>query len=267
MSNLAKRVVTAGLGLPLVGALVLWEVRWGFGALVLVVVGLALAEYAAITLPGRTAVERAPVVAAGVLLALGIYMRPEAAAVWITATVVLMGIAALARPGDISGAAARLGIAGFGVFYIGGLAITLALLQRDVPAGPYWVFVAIGVTFANDTGAYFAGRALGRRKLYPSISPGKTVEGAVGGLVGALLFMFVARATFMSGLRFADCWLVALPASIVGPAGDLMESLIKRSAGVKDSGALLPGHGGMLDRIDALLFVAPYVYVYAAFLR
>ena len=126
--------------------------------------------------------------------------------------------------------------------------------------GAAWVLFAIAVSFGNDTGAYFAGRGFGRHKLYPAVSPGKTVEGGIGGLAAGLLVMFVGRALFAPWLTIGDCLLVAIPAGIVGPIGDLVESLIKRASGVKDSGRLLPGHGGMLDRIDGLLFAAPAAY-------
>jgi phosphatidate cytidylyltransferase len=175
--------------------------------------------------------------------------------------------AILAHPGEITGATSRLGIAVFSVFYLGGLSAPLALLQRDVAAGPFWVFVAIAVTFANDTGAYFAGRTLGRHKLYPAISPSKTVEGAFGGLAGGLIAAWICHLTFFPELTLRDCLLVGMPAAVIGPIGDLLESMIKRSAGVKDSGRMLPGHGGILDRIDALLFVSAWVYAYTTQLR
>jgi len=104
-------------------------------------------------------------------------------------------------------------------------------------------------------------------KLYPAVSPAKTVEGAVGGVLAGLLVMLGARATFVPWLTVGDCLLAALPAGVIGPTGDLVESLIKRAFGVKDSGRLIPGHGGMLDRIDALLFVSAWLYVYALYLR
>jgi phosphatidate cytidylyltransferase len=137
--------------------------------------------------------------------------------------------------------------------------VALPLLHRRGD-GSLWVTLSIAVTFVCDTGAYFAGRSLGRHKLAPAISPGKTVEGGVGGLVASLGFTFLARATFFPALTVRDCILVGLAAGILGPIGDLTESLLKRSAGVKDSGNLIPGHGGMLDRIDAVLFVGAYVY-------
>ena len=127
--------------------------------------------------------------------------------------------------------------------------------------------LAIALTFSNDTGAYFAGRGLGRHKLYPAVSPAKTVEGAVGGMLAGLLVLLGARATFVPWLTIGDCLLAALPAGVLGPIGDLVESLIKRAFGVKDSGRLIPGHGGILDRIDALLFVSAWLYVYALYLR
>ncbi len=133
--------------------------------------------------------------------------------------------------------------------------------------GALWVLLAIAVTFGNDTGAYFGGRGFGRHKLYPKVSPAKTVEGAVGGLRG-LAAHHVRRAR--DGRPLADgCRLpaVGLPAAVLGPIGDLVESMMKRSAGVKDSGHLMPGHGGMLDRIDALLFVGAWIYVYAVHLN
>ncbi len=173
----------------------------------------------------------------------------------------------LLDPGEIPAAGARLGAATFSVLYVGGLAAPLALLQRDAAHGRAWVLLAIGVTFGNDTGAYFGGKAFGRHKLYPKVSPAKTVEGGLGGLVASLLIMFAVRATVAPWLTVADCLAVGLPAAVLGPIGDLVESLMKRAAGVKDSGHLIPGHGGMLDRIDALLFVGAWIYVYAVYLK
>jgi phosphatidate cytidylyltransferase len=140
-------------------------------------------------------------------------------------------------------------------------------MQRDAPHGRAWVLLAIALTFSNDTGAYFAGKALGHHKLYPAVSPSKTVEGGIGGMLAGLLVMFVVRATLVPWLTVRDCLLAALPAGVIGPIGDLVESLIKRAFGVKDSGKLIPGHGGILDRIDALLFVAAWLFVYTTYLR
>jgi phosphatidate cytidylyltransferase len=267
LPNLALRLISAVIALPLVGALILWDVAWGFGVLVLVVAGLALCEYTAIALAGAPRRLRVGVIALGVGLAAGLYFAPGLAIVWVLAAFVGTASLVLFDPGDIPGAGARLGIAAFGVFYLGLLCAPMAILQRDAPHGRAWVMLAIALTFANDTGAYFAGRGLGRHKLYPAVSPAKTVEGAVGGMLAGLLIMLGARATFVPWLTVQDCLLAALPAGVIGPIGDLVESLIKRAFGVKDSGKLIPGHGGMLDRIDALLFVSAWLYVYALYLR
>lgn len=267
MSNLALRALSALIILPLLGALVLWHQPLGFGALVVLVAALALVEYAAITLPAASPRFRALVVAVGAGFTAALYLVPGQALVWGLAALMATATLVLVSPGDIPAAGARLGLATFGVFYIGGLAAPLAILQRDAPRGRAWVLLAVAVTFGNDAGAYFAGRSLGRHKLYPAVSPAKTVEGGVGGMAAALLIMFVARATLCPWLTVGDCLLVALPASVLGPIGDLVESLIKRSAGVKDSGHLIPGHGGMLDRIDALLFVAAWTYLYVVHLK
>jgi phosphatidate cytidylyltransferase len=260
--NLILRIVSGVVGLPLLGALILWRQSAGFALLCAVAAAAALIEYTGITLKERSAGERAWVVLVGVALAAGLYLAPELSVVWVMASVVLVAALAVVRPGDIPGAGGRLGAAGFGVFYVGALIASLPLLHRDAPDGRLWVIVAVAVTFINDTGAYFAGRALGKHKLAPSISPSKTVEGWIGGLLAGIGFMFVSRATFFERLTIPDCIVVGVVAGVIGPLGDLVESLLKRSGGVKDSGRLIPGHGGMLDRIDAVLFVGAYVYVH-----
>jgi phosphatidate cytidylyltransferase len=267
MSNLLKRALSGLVALPLVTLLILWERRIAFGGIMLVCSILGMREYTAMLLPRASKAERTVIGAIGVGFTSALYLRPDLALVWFLVAMVLGAATVLLVPGDIAGAAARLGLTILGIAYVGGLTAPLALLHRNLPDGPLWVLTAIAATFGNDTGAYFAGRAFGRHKLYPTISPGKTVEGAFGGLAAAVLILFVIRATFFPALSVADCLLVAIPSSILGPVGDLVESMLKRSAGVKDSGRLIPGHGGLLDRLDALLFVGAWIYVYASYLR
>jgi phosphatidate cytidylyltransferase len=267
MSNLAQRVLSAVVALPVLAALILWRQPLGFGLFVLLVAGLALMEYAAILLAGASAGFRARLVVLGVALCAGLVFAPAMALVWGLAAFVATAALVLFDPGEIPGAGARLGVSLAGVFYLGGLCAPLAIIHRDAPHGSAWVLLAIAVTFGNDTGAYFAGRAFGRHKLYPLVSPAKSVEGAVGGMAASVAILIGVRATLAPWLTWGDCLLVGVPAGVIGPIGDLVESLIKRSGGVKDSGHVIPGHGGVLDRIDALLFVSAWVYAYVFYLR
>ncbi|MBX7113384.1 MAG: phosphatidate cytidylyltransferase [Myxococcaceae bacterium] len=144
----------------------------------------------------------------------------------------------------------------------GGIGLTAVAALRMMPDGGWWVVAALVITWVNDTCAYFAGRFLGKHKLYPAVSPNKTWEGFAGGMVGSIGGLFILRAGFFPGLSVMDCVVIGVLGGICGPAGDLCESMLKRAYGAKDSGNLIPGHGGMLDRIDALLFNAPMLLVY-----
>jgi phosphatidate cytidylyltransferase len=147
--------------------------------------------------------------------------------------------------------------------YCGFLIATLVALRRF---GVPWVILAFVVTWANDTFAYFAGHSFGRHKLYERISPKKTWEGFAGGVVGSVAGALVTRSLLLEGdLTAWGAVVIGLGSAVLGPIGDLAESMLKRAAGVKDSSRIIPGHGGLLDRIDALLFVAPWVYVCAAY--
>lgn len=258
--NLLVRIGSAVVALPVVGVIVFWPNSLGLATLCLVVAVQALREYTSMTMAGRPIAERAGVVLVGSGLYLALYVRPDLGALWFLAATLAVAMLILVRAVDVPTAGARLFAAEFGVFYIGGLLAALPLLHRS--PGPAWVALAIAVTFANDTGAYFVGRAFGRHKMAPTLSPGKTVEGGVGGLLAGLTVTFVAGWFFMPALSVVDRVAIGLVAGVVGPAGDLVESLVKRTAGVKDSGRSIPGHGGVLDRIDALLFVGAYIYLH-----
>jgi phosphatidate cytidylyltransferase len=149
----------------------------------------------------------------------------------------------------------------------GSLGLTALAWLRRGPDGVEWVFCCLMATWGNDTSAYFTGRAIGRHKLLPAVSPHKTWEGFAGGLLGSIAFMFLAKAIFFPSLSVADCLIVGVVTGVVGPIGDLSESMLKRAYQVKDSSHIIPGHGGLLDRIDALIFNAPVVLFYAHVLR
>jgi len=148
-----------------------------------------------------------------------------------------------------------------GVAYIGFIGAHLVLL-RDLDDDGDWVLVAVFATFAADTAAYFIGRAFGRTQIKPAISPGKTLEGSIAGLIAG--FGAVFALVWLTGLDVDELELLPLAAllPIAAIIGDLAESLIKRGAGVKDAGEMVPGHGGFLDRLDSVLLTTPLVYYY-----
>lgn len=152
----------------------------------------------------------------------------------------------------------------FGVVYLGVL-LPLPGLLREMPHGYFWVFLLAGCTFMADSAAYFAGKKFGKTKLAPKVSPNKTVEGLVGGVLGSIFAAYVCKKLFWDAFPFSSCLFLGMAIALVGTVGDLCESLIKRSVNAKDSGQMIPGHGGLLDRIDALLFTSPFVYYYVKY--
>jgi phosphatidate cytidylyltransferase len=148
-----------------------------------------------------------------------------------------------------------------GVLYLG-LTLGPLSMTRLLPLGEWLIFFLLLVTWASDTGAYYVGTLYGRHRLAPTISPKKTVEGLVGGLISAIIVGYATRWWFLPELSGLDCLVLATLLTITGLWGDLAESAMKRSVGTKDSGGILPGHGGMLDRLDSLLFTAPAFYYY-----
>ena len=274
-SNLAVRFMTAGVAAPAILWMLFWAPTWvwptfvfvlatpiaaqelfsmtmreergliGFGMLSSVAVGGAL--YSALVSPEMW--ERLPV---GIVL-------------WTIATMLV----SLSRPLPNEAAGNRMAWLLAGPLYIGGtLAMLAALHRRD--NGGSWVLLSMTLAWFADTAGYFAGRFLGgkvfgARKLSPYISPNKTWEGAVGSAVGCLLAVVVAHFWYLPELPLAGGAVLALCSAPIGICGDLAESLIKRSTGTKDSGWIVPGHGGLIDRIDALMFVATLVLVYARY--
>jgi len=149
-----------------------------------------------------------------------------------------------------------------GILYVGWLLSLLVTIRLD--AGRDWVFLALFTTFGSDTAAYFLGKAIGRHKLAPQISPGKTWEGAIAGVIGGVIIsiLFTLDTPLQLPLEYWQAILLGAFISVFGQFGDLVESLLKRNTGVKDSGTLMPGHGGLLDRMDSVVFAGAVVYLY-----
>jgi phosphatidate cytidylyltransferase len=152
-----------------------------------------------------------------------------------------------------------------GVLYIP-VSLGFLVLIREGHSGAVWIFLLLAIIFAGDTSAYYVGSYLGRHKLSPAISPGKTIEGAIGGLGANLVVGAIGKAFFLPDLPWSLSIFFFLAVGIAGQLGDLFESEMKRSSNIKDSSNILPGHGGILDRIDALLFASPVAYVFIRFI-
>lgn len=157
----------------------------------------------------------------------------------------------------------RIGYFVLGILYVAFLMPYLGMLREvKIYDGRYLIILVFLITWGNDTFAYFAGKAFGKHKLYEKMSPKKTIEGALGGLAGGILLSIGAKYTFLTELTLIDAVLLSAVAGALGQMGDLVESMFKRYFGIKDSSNLIPGHGGILDRADALLFTVPFTFYY-----
>lgn len=265
-SNLALRLLTAAFFVPLILYLLYLGPPWGFPLIALTACGLGSHELFALVAPEHRALR-----GFGVLASLGVFVLvalPAAQRFALPGLIALTCVAmtvALRAPEPVDRAAARMGWAVAGPLYLGGLFGAIAALFAH-PHGGSWVVLALVFGFFSDTAGYFVGRRFGKRPLAPIVSPKKTIEGALGGLAGGLLGGIIAHFTILPVLPLAHAIVLSLVATALGQLGDLCESLIKRSVGVKDSGTILPGHGGILDRSDAMLFSVATVWLYVTLL-
>ncbi len=186
--------------------------------------------------------------------------------VLLTLTFIAVMIAELLRK-DKGHAVYHISVTIFGVLYVSWLGSHLMLLRElpiiaglDYAFGYTFVIIVFTLTWCYDTGAYAFGRIFGRHKLFPSISPSKTIEGAIGGTFLSIVGILIARMLMDTQLGIVAAVALAIAASVIGQLGDLVESMIKRDAKIKDSSTAIPGHGGILDRFDSLLFTAPLIY-------
>lgn len=265
--NLIVRLVSALALLPIVLTALAWG-GWWTGALLGFAAAACAWEYQQIVFKQTTGLTWFVVACAGLLPFLPVALPKESAAgvIAVTGVVVFTGWIWHLLRGPIADAPQRTAHVLMAFFYGAGGMTALSQL-RNATDGGWWVVAALVITWGNDTSAYFAGRFLGRHKLYPEVSPNKTWEGFFGGFAGSIGFLFVQKVFFFPGLTVFDCFILGSLGSLLGPAGDLCESMLKRAYGVKDSGKIIPGHGGMLDRIDALIFNAPMVLLYVTFGR
>lgn len=244
-----KRVLTTLLLIPFALYTIFWAPLWFFVVVAAAMALLCYSEYSNIV--AAHDVEPPGIIGGGLGLLLFLDLG------WIR----IIAIAALTlalRIGELAKGLAYAAAMVFGAVYIFGAwrcAIDLRALS------PNWILFALAINWVGDIAAYYVGRAIGKHKLAPRVSPGKTIEGAVGSLLGAMLFAGGFRHWLMPGVAVLEIAILAVLGNIAGQLGDLTESAMKRGAGMKDSGTLLPGHGGWLDRLDSSLFTLPVIYM------
>jgi phosphatidate cytidylyltransferase len=283
LSNLALRLLTAAVLIPTVVAMIFAGSTWVLGTVVVVTL-LGLHEfYGLIEQKGAEPLRGFGLVAGTALPVVAFFGNEYHATVIMTAVLLAMMVGQLGKA-QIGQALASISGTFFGVFYVGWLlshAVVLREFHRILASkygeavvadmhpdvGGFYLFFVISVVVAGDAGAYFAGHAWGRRKLAPRISPGKTVEGALGGAAAGIVMALALKLGFdlaapalSAHLGFWAAGLLGLVLAVVGLVGDLVESLLKRDAHVKDAGRSLPGMGGVLDRIDSNLLAIPVMY-------
>ena len=255
---LAQRVIAAAVGVPIIFALILAGGDW-YAAAVAAALAVAALEFQH---PRFGWLGPLSLVAAALAAAMAAGAHAGAHWVlWLTAGAVLASLVAVVARFDADTALVDWLWTMGAVVYVGVLGSTLVLV-RDVHDGRDWVYMTVFSTFAVDTAAYFTGRALGRHRLAPRISPKKTVEGFAGGYVAG--FAAVVLLDYFLGLRLPGGQIVVLALLLPAAAtlGDLAESAIKRSMRIKDASGLIPGHGGVLDRMDSILFTFALVYLF-----
>jgi phosphatidate cytidylyltransferase len=215
-------------------------------------------------LPDRT-VEAWPAATCGTALVFIPFLGDNHHALAVVALLFLaFALLFLFRVREVADAAREIAYAMLAFLYIPFLLMHLVML-RQTAYGSKWLLVLMLIVMTNDSAAYYIGSAFGKHRLYPLVSPKKSIEGSLGGLAGSIGGTMIAKFGFFHQLSFRDAVLIAVLIGILGQAGDLFESLLKRSFGVKDSGTVIPGHGGVLDRLDSIIFAAPAMYYYVIY--
>lgn len=222
--------------------------------------GVALAEYLTIVLPDLGRQAKGPLILFGLLPLFGAYSGDATALLCgLVLALIALLLYTLSRYATFAHPYEIISRSGFGYLYLGLCSAHLILLM-GLPQGRAWLLLLTAITAASDTAAFYTGSKFGKHKLCPAISPKKTWEGFAGGLAGSLGAALLVHHFFLPEQGLLWICLIVLLLGCLGAAGDLSESVIKRAFGVKDSGSILPGHGGLLDRIDSLVLTAPVLY-------
>jgi phosphatidate cytidylyltransferase len=260
---LAKRVLSALVGIPVLVALVAWGPAWLFTVLVLLLAAGAQQELYGMFAEAGVVADRVAGLLLGALVVLAFASgRPVLLPLALSIAVIVVVALGLRRDAGVERAWAGVTLTLLGVCYCAWL-LGHAIWLRALPGGRALTLYALGVTWCGESAAYFVGRRLGRRPLAPRVSPGKTVEGGVAQMIASVGAALVGAS--LVSLSLPEAAAIGLLLGSVGQVGDLSESFLKRSAGAKDAGRLIPGHGGLLDRLDSLLFNVPALYYWLHF--
>jgi phosphatidate cytidylyltransferase len=260
--NMLKRFAMALVIIPPVGLLIIFGPSYTLSLMVCAAAILGLYEFYAMTMPqGGIGEKIGGIVLSIILCGLFQWAPAEGIILFLGAIMVFLFLGYAFSSEELSILPNRIGIIFLGIIYIPFLLSHVTLIKK-LPQGILWVLLLLATVWVGDTFALVIGSWWGRHKLSPRISPHKTIEGFFACFVGAILTVFAFKALFLPTVQATDAVFVGLGIALFGQLGDLSESMIKRGAKVKDSGSLIPGHGGVLDRLDSFFFAAPFLYYF-----
>ena len=257
-----SRELTAAIGTPIIVWIIGWAPPYVYDVAIALVCALALYEFLDL---GRKKGYPIPVplcIAVMVFILAAFVLEPISVEMGVFLSLLIIPGFYVFAGGDLEQALPGSAISVLATLYVGMLGGSLIRIRNDFPEGAKLIFFLVLVVWLGDAGAYYFGRKFGRHKLSPRISPKKTVEGGIGGILASVITALVLHYTVFPSFPLFHTVIAAILLSVTGIIGDLAESMWKRSAGVKDSGTLLPGHGGFFDRLDSILFTAPILYAY-----
>ncbi len=261
--TIKQRLITAAIALPLLILLLAYASSAVFAFFVTLIVFAALLEFNRMGMKqDQLEIQWVAALVGAAIVPLFFLHQLALLYLYLSGFFLLFALYFLLRPSCLTRVHLHFGWICLGIIYVALLMGHLVLL-RLLDDGRQWIFLTLIVIMSCDTCAYVIGSRFGKRKLYPLISPNKSIEGGIGGVGGAVLGALISKLLFFSSIGLWPAILVGVVLGVVGQIGDLFESMLKRACGVKDSGNMIPGHGGILDRLDSLLFAFPLVYYIA----
>lgn len=261
-----KRWITAIIAVPILFGIIAYGGEEAFAVLIIFASLAGMDEYNRMAFGRGLSLEKVETMVIAFLILLAAFCANLSLLLTVLTftvmTVLILNLLRIRKQGLEGSHAGRVIL---GVLYIP-LLMAHFILIRQTASGVMWIFFILVLAFSGDIAAYYIGRRFGKRKLLPEVSPGKTVEGTIGLVAGSIAGCLLFKLFLFPMLPVADAVLLGGVGSVVGQLGDLSESALKRAAGVKDSGTMLPGHGGILDRLDCLMFITPFVYYYQSYM-